>query len=281
MREDPIISGGLFKLLLVLLVAAGLGIGAFAIAGGGVDIDLPDLPEVDSGQVTNIETPTNLQDTTIGEEPGQPSLDPFTTAGFAAALDAVRGEAGSGAQLTRLFVNGTQTQFIVRRGEDGAEAYSVRADSGELVREDATITVSGNATLDDFAFPLAGVKADAIDRMLAAARKQSGAGDFEPTVLDPGTSDPLRLSRAALDDQRRGGRPLRPLSRGSRRRRRPQRGRRGDRDPPGRSGREEAERVHRGREQRPRQDLPLPGGVLGERSRRQPARSSISASIFE
>ena len=83
MREDPIISGGLFKLLLVLLVAAGLGIGAFAIAGGGVDIDLPDLPEVDSGQVTNIETPTNLQDTTIGEEPGQPSLDPFTTAGFA------------------------------------------------------------------------------------------------------------------------------------------------------------------------------------------------------
>ena len=80
-------------------------------------------------------------------------------------------------------MNGTQTQFIVRRGEDGAEAYSVRADSGELVREDATITVSGNATLDDFAFPLAGVKADAIDRMLAAARKQSGAGDFEPTVL--------------------------------------------------------------------------------------------------
>ncbi len=27
--------------------------------------------------------------------------------------------------------------------------------------------------------------------------------------------------------------------------------------------------------------IPLPGGVLAERSRRQPARSSISASIFE
>ena len=53
MREDPIISGGLFKLLLLVLVAAGLGIGALAILGNGVDIDLPDLPEVDSGQVMN------------------------------------------------------------------------------------------------------------------------------------------------------------------------------------------------------------------------------------
>ena len=133
MREDPIISGGLFKLLLVLLVAAGLGIGAFAIAGDGVDIDLPDLPEVDSGQVTNIDTPTNLQDTTIGvEDPGE-SLDPFTSAGFATALARVGDAAGDDAQLTRLFVNGTQTQFIVRDGGDGVEAYSVRADSGELV----------------------------------------------------------------------------------------------------------------------------------------------------
>ena len=183
MREDPIISGGLFKLLLVLLVAAGLGIGAFAIAGDGVDIDLPDLPEVDSGQVTNIDTPTNLQDTTIGvEDPGE-SLDPFTSAGFATALARVGDAAGDDAQLTRLFVNGTQTQFIVRDGGDGVEAYSVRADSGELVRESATISISGNASIDDFSFPLAGVKASAIDRMLASARKQSGAGDFDPTVL--------------------------------------------------------------------------------------------------
>ena len=140
MREDPIISGGLFKALLVVLVAAGLGIGAFAIAGNGVDIDLPDLPEVDSGQVTNLDN-TTLQDTTInGGDPAEASLDPFTSAGFATALDAVGGAAGADAQLTRLFVNPIQTQFIVRRGADGIEAYSVRADSGELVREDATIS---------------------------------------------------------------------------------------------------------------------------------------------
>ncbi len=183
MREDPIISGGLFKLLLVVLVAAGLGIGAFAIAGNGVDIDLPDLPEVDTGEVTNLDN-TTLEDTTInGGEPEQAALEPFTSAGFASALEEVRGAAGADAQLTRLFINPTQTQFIVRRGGDGVEAYSVRADTGELVREDATISISGNATLDDFAFPLAGVKAEAIDRMLSSARKQSGAQDFDPTVL--------------------------------------------------------------------------------------------------
>ncbi len=185
MREDPIISGGLFKLLLVLLVAAGLGVGAFAIAGDGVDIDLPDLPEVDTGEVTDLDN-TTLNDTTIGEEPEQPAgepVDAFTSAGFATALETVRGAAGADAELTRMFINGTQTQFIVRRGGDEVEAYSVRADSGELVREDATISISGNATLDDFSFPLDGVKASAIDRMLAAARKQSGADDFEPTVL--------------------------------------------------------------------------------------------------
>ena len=185
MREDPIISGGLFKLLLVLLVAAGLGIAAVAIAGDGVDIDLPDLPEVDTGQVTNLDN-TTLNDTTIGEEPEQPAgepLDAFTSAGFAAALDAVRAEVGEDAELTRMFINGTQTQFIVRRGADEVEAYSVRSDTGELVVEDATISISGNATLDDFAFSLDRIKASAIDRMLAAVRKQSGADDFEPTVL--------------------------------------------------------------------------------------------------
>jgi hypothetical protein len=183
MREDPILSGGLFKVLLFVLVAAGIGIGAWAIAGGGVDIDLPDLPEVDSGQVANLDN-TTLEDTTIdGGDPPQAALDPFTSAGFATALDEVGGAAGADAQLTRLFINPVQTQFIVRRGADGVEAYSVRADTGELVREDANISITGNATLDDFAFPLSGVKASSIDRMVSAARKQSGASDFEPTVM--------------------------------------------------------------------------------------------------
>ena len=182
MREDPIISGGLFRVLLVVLVAAGLGIGAFAIAGDGVDVDLPDLPEIDTGEVTNLDN-TTLEDTTIdGGEPEQAALDPFTSAGFGSALDAVRGAAGSEAQVTRLFINPTQTQFIVRRA-DGVEAFSVRVDSGELVKEDATISISGGATIDDFSFPLDGVKASAVDRMLASARRQSGAQDFDPTVL--------------------------------------------------------------------------------------------------
>jgi len=97
-------------------------------------------------------------------------------------LSRFRDEVGASAELTRLLVNDVRTQLIVRRG-DGVEAYSVRSDSGELVREDATITISGGATLDDFAYPLAAVKPAAIDRMLGTAGRRSGAADFEPGVL--------------------------------------------------------------------------------------------------
>lgn len=184
MRQDPIFSGGAVKVALFLLVAAVLGVGAYAIVGENIDIDLPDLPEIDTGEVTNLQS-TNLEATTIGGDQPPPAAveEPFSTAGFGAALAQVKGEVGASAELTRLFINGTQTQFIVRRGGDSVEAYSVRSDSGELAREDATISITGNASLDDFAFPLGAVKPAAIDRMLAAARKQSGAGDFEPTVL--------------------------------------------------------------------------------------------------
>lgn len=189
MKEEPIINRGLLKLALVLLVALGLGGGAYALADGG--IDLPDIDlETTTGDVTELED-TTLEDTTIdgdftqtevpAEPAGQP-LEPFTSFGFGAALDQVKEAVGPGAKLTRLFVNDTQTQFIVLRGDE-VEAYSVRADTGELTRSDASVTVSGNATLQDFAFALDAVKAGAIDRMLSAARKQSGAGDFRPTVL--------------------------------------------------------------------------------------------------
>ncbi|MGZ5315195.1 MAG: hypothetical protein ACXW0S_04965 [Solirubrobacterales bacterium] len=186
MNQDPIISGGLFKAALVILVAGALGVGAYLIAGGdAIDIDLPDLPDIDTlGDTTTNLQDTNLQDTTIGGgESAGTATDPFTSVGFASALGQVREEAGADAQLTRLFINEVQTQFIVRTGGDGVEAYSVRADSGELVREDATITISGNASIDDFAFALGAVKPAAVDRMLAAAREQSGAGDLRPTVL--------------------------------------------------------------------------------------------------
>jgi hypothetical protein len=186
-REEPIFSGGVIKAALVILIGGALGVGAYALVSGGLDIDLPDLPDIDTvGETTNVEGPTTLQDTTIGsdqptEAPAAPG-DPFTGAGFSSALEKVTAEVGSGQQLTRLFINDVQTQFIVRRGE-GVEAYSVRADTGELVREEATVTISGNAKISDFAFSLDAVDPGVLDGMLAAARKQSGVADFEPTVV--------------------------------------------------------------------------------------------------
>jgi hypothetical protein len=186
-NEDPLISGGVVKAALVVLVAGALGVGAYAIAGDSIDIDLPDLPDIETtGDDVVVDLgETELLDTTInGAEPPPPGspADPFTSASFGEALGQAKAEVGAGARLTRLFINDVQTQFILLSG-DSAEAISVRADTGELSRDDATITVSGNATLDDFAFPLDGVKASSVDRMLAQARKQSGAGDFRPTVL--------------------------------------------------------------------------------------------------
>jgi hypothetical protein len=182
-REDPVIPSGLGKVLGVLLVIALLGGGAYVLAGDRIDLDLPDLPDLETSGVTTLEN-TDLSETTIngGQEPGSGAVDPFTSAGFAAALTELRGAVGDSAELTRLFVNNVQTQFIVRRG-DGVEAYSVRSDSGELTREDATISISGGATIADFAYPLGAVKPAAIDRMLASARKLSGASDFRPGVL--------------------------------------------------------------------------------------------------
>src|SRR5687768_3288485 len=144
MNEEPIINRGLVKLVLILLVAAGLGGGAYAIAGGG--IDLPDIDlETTTGGTTELQD-TNLEDTTIDgdytqtevpAEPGDQPLEPFTSFGFGEALNRVRDAVGPGAKLTRLFINDVQTEFIVLRGDD-VEAYSVRADTGELSRSDAS-----------------------------------------------------------------------------------------------------------------------------------------------
>jgi hypothetical protein len=183
MREEPVISGGVLKLALVLLVAGGLGVGAYAVAGGGLDLpDLPDLPEIETaGETTQIEE-GDFEDTNLGEDDGSgEAAAPFTSAGLAAALAAVRDEIGN-VELTRLTVNEAQTQLLVRRG-NGIEAYTVSGRSGDLIRENASITISGDASVADFAFPLAGVQAAAVDRMVSAARKKSGDPDFRPTVL--------------------------------------------------------------------------------------------------
>jgi hypothetical protein len=208
-REEPIFSGGVIKAALVILIGGALGVGAYALVSGGLDIDLPDLPDIDTvGETTNVEGPTTLQDTTIGsdqptEAPAAPG-DPFTSAGFASALEQVKAEVGSGQQLTRLFINDVQTQFIVRRGE-GVEAYSVRADTGELDREEATVTISGNAKLSDFAFSLGAVDPGVLDGMLAAARKQSGVADFEPTVVSLERAIPFGSRRLEWTINAQGG----------------------------------------------------------------------------
>ena len=182
MREEPVFSGGVVKAVLVLIFAGALGFGAYALVSGGIDLpDLPDLPEAEEGGGEGVVelTETSLSETTI--DPPDP-VDTFTTAAFADALAKISAEAGPNAEFTRLLINETQTQAVVLTG-DTAEALSVRADSGELVREEATITITGEATIDDFAFPISAVKASALDRMLAAARARSGAKDLQPTVL--------------------------------------------------------------------------------------------------
>jgi hypothetical protein len=183
MREDPIFSGGWIKAALVILVLGVLGVGGYLLASG-IDVDLPDLNESGASTSSAQATVADATDpgTQVDPQPQAPA-DPFTSASFGSALDQVRAAVGPGRQLTQVIVNDTQTQFSVRRGS-GIEAYSVRADSGDVVRQSATITITGNATIDDFAFGLDGLRASAIDRMLRSARKLSGAGDFKPTVLN-------------------------------------------------------------------------------------------------
>jgi hypothetical protein len=65
-REDPIISGGLIKAALVILVAGALGVGAYVLASG-VDINLPDLPDVGTSAETTL-SDTTLENTTIGQD---------------------------------------------------------------------------------------------------------------------------------------------------------------------------------------------------------------------
>jgi hypothetical protein len=285
-REEPIISGAVVKAALVLLVAGALGVGAYALVGGDIDIDLPDLPEIDLetiGEETTAPEDTAPEDTTPEDttleqsEPAPEATDSFTSAGFSATVEGVKDEVGPGQELTRLFINDVQTQFIVRRG-DGVEAYSVRADTGELTRADATITISGNAKISDFAFALDAVDPASIDRMLGAARKQSGAADFEPTVLSleraiPFGSRELRWTISAQG----GGRNLtyRAAADGSAVE---NVGGKGTAIPPSAQRAKELNDCIQGRRAGPDRDHPLPGQVpLSAASRVAPRPASRSA----
>jgi hypothetical protein len=74
MREEPIISGAWVKAALVILVGGALGVGAYVLVSG-VDIELPDLPdieEIDSGTDTTNFSDTTLENASIGEPEPQP-----------------------------------------------------------------------------------------------------------------------------------------------------------------------------------------------------------------
>lgn len=88
MKPDPVFSGDALKAVLLLVVAIVVGGGAFAIATGNLDVNLPDinLPDTNTDAVTTLQN-TDLSDTTIDPStepvpapaPRTPVSDPFTT----------------------------------------------------------------------------------------------------------------------------------------------------------------------------------------------------------
>jgi hypothetical protein len=72
MREEPIFSGGLIKAALVILVAGALGVGAYVLASG-VDVNLPDLPDVGTNDVATTLSDTTLEDTTVDQPKPTPA----------------------------------------------------------------------------------------------------------------------------------------------------------------------------------------------------------------
>jgi hypothetical protein len=74
-REDPIFSGGWIKAALVILVAGALGVGAYLLASG-VDINLPDLPDVGTNGSATTLSDTTLEDSTIGQTTTAPAPKP-------------------------------------------------------------------------------------------------------------------------------------------------------------------------------------------------------------
>lgn len=66
MRQDPVISPAVLKAALVIVVAGAFAVGAY-ILSSGVDINLPDLPDVNTTAETTL-SDTTLEDTTIGQD---------------------------------------------------------------------------------------------------------------------------------------------------------------------------------------------------------------------
>ena len=84
MKQEPIFSAGVLKAALVVLVAGALGVGAYVLASG-VDINLPDLPDVGTSAETTL-SDTTLEDTTIGEQ-----APPTTTSATTSVRTTIKG----------------------------------------------------------------------------------------------------------------------------------------------------------------------------------------------
>jgi hypothetical protein len=78
-RQDPIISGAWIKAALVILVAGALGVGTYLLVSG-VDINLPDLPDVGTNGAETTLSNTTLEDTTIGQTTAAPKPPKTQTA---------------------------------------------------------------------------------------------------------------------------------------------------------------------------------------------------------
>lgn len=174
MREDPIISGGLAKVLIAVFVLAGLGFGGYKLIDS-LDIDL------ESGQAVD---PVVLEDVDLGDitingktTPEGEGADPFTRAGFARTKALLLAAVDGTPELTRVIVNESSTQFYVRRGEEG-DAYVVDAVSGEVQKLDTTITITGNAKLADFVFSPGAVQPGAVARILAKIGRDTGKAEL-------------------------------------------------------------------------------------------------------
>jgi hypothetical protein len=102
----------------------------------------------------------------------------LTSDGFAEAVDAMEGEAGSDAPLLRVQVNLAGAEFQVREGDD-AGGFIFTA--GELAP--IQVEILGNAKLEGNDFPLSVVDPAAIDKIVEGVKTESGFDDVALTNL--------------------------------------------------------------------------------------------------
>lgn len=181
--EEGIVSRGVKRLIFVVLGGLAIGFGVFALVSGLQSADDKDT----AAPVKPAQTPAGAT-TSPSPPPDKPAEpvssdipeDPFSSESLRLATDLVRREVGGDAELTKLTINPVLTEFHVRQG-NGARGFQLRA--GEDKLQAVLVRVVGTGSLDEFSFPLSKVDPDSVDRMVAEAKRISGAGDFEPNVL--------------------------------------------------------------------------------------------------